>query len=218
MPFKLFTNGYKNILLRKLGLCALFAISMAYLESAVVVYLRAIYYPSGFNLPMADILPFHLWTETGREAVTLIMLIIVSRLASANRREWFAFFSFNFAMWDIWYYIWLKILLNWPASLFDWDILFLIPVPWAGPVLAPILVSIALIFSALIILIREGREKPVRMTRTGWLLESAAGLIIIGSFCLNKGVPDAYPWWLFALGMLVGTGVFARYAFQVKKS
>ena len=125
---------------------------MAYLESAVVVYLREIYYPNGFSFPLQEITPFILIIEIGREIATIIMLFAVSYFMSKNKRELFAFFSFNFGMWDIWYYIWLKLLLDWPQSLLTWDVLFLIPVPWIAPVLAPILVSVSLIIASLIIL------------------------------------------------------------------
>jgi hypothetical protein len=189
---------------------------MAYLESAVVVYLRAIYYPEGFTFPLVDILPLHMWTEIGRESATIIMLWTIAQLIAKNRREWFAYFIFNFAVWDIWYYIWLKVLLNWPQTLLDWDILFLIPLPWIGPVLAPLLVSIAFIITAVIILVREAQERPIFMGTFGWLSEALAGLIIIASFCLNSGgimhtgIPGSYPWWLFAIGMGLGIGVFVR--------
>ena len=201
-------------LTKKLFICALFAISMAYLESAVVVYLRAIYYPGGFAFPMVDILPFHLGTEIGRETATLVMLWAVSQLIANNRREWFAYFSFNFAVWDIWYYIWLKFLLNWPQTLMDWDILFLVPLPWVGPVLAPVLVSLGLITASVIILKYENKEKPLRIGLYGWLMEIVAGLIIIASFCvnstsvMNRTMPQSFPWWLFLTGMGLGTGVF----------
>jgi hypothetical protein len=205
-----------NTLKKRLLGCTIFAIAMAYLEAAVVVYLRAIYYPEGFAFPLVEIIPFHLWTEIGREAGTIIMFWAVAQLLAQNRREWFAYFAFNFAIWDIWYYIWLKILLNWPQSLLDWDILFLIPLPWVGPVLAPLLVSVALITAALIILSREENQRPIHLGLGGWLLEGLAGLIIITSFCTNTGciidrsMPESYPWWIFIIGMGLGMGIFIR--------
>jgi hypothetical protein len=211
-------------LLKTLFVYTLFAIAMAYVESAVVVYLRTLYYPEGFAFPLKDIMPSLIWAEIGRELATIIMLWAVAQLAAKNRREWFAYFAFNFGMWDIWYYIWLKILLNWPASLLDWDILFLIPLPWVGPVLAPILVSITLITAAVIILKREAKNQPIHLGINGWVLEALAGLTIIVSFCLNSdcvinhGTPDAYPWWLFAIGLGLGIGVFMRAVFKTTLS
>ena len=80
--------------------------------------------------------------EIGREAATLIMLLGVAMLAGADRWERFLAFCLSFGVWDIFYYAWLWIFVRWPASLFTWDLLFLIPVPWIGPVLAPVLVSV----------------------------------------------------------------------------
>ena len=155
---------------------------MAYLESAIVVYLRELYYPTGFNFPLVEIpIPIYV-TEIGREVATILMLWAVAKLIAANGREWFAYFAFNFAVWDIWYYIWLKILINWPSSLLEWDILFLIPLPWAGPVLAPVLVSVCLILAAYFILYYEAHDKPILLSGFDWLGEIMAGLIVIISF------------------------------------
>jgi len=185
----------------------LFSVSMAYLESAVVVYLREIYYPKGFSFPLQEITPFILIIEIGREIATIIMLFAVSYFMSKNKRKLFAFFSFNFGMWDIWYYIWLKLLLDWPQSLLTWDVLFLIPVPWIAPVLAPILVSVSLIIASLIILKLENKFE---FTFLDWLIEISAGIIIIISFLFQLSIiqlnmaPSNYPWWLFSIGLIFG--------------
>ncbi|MBL7138880.1 MAG: hypothetical protein ISS17_08905, partial [Bacteroidales bacterium] len=126
-------------------LITLFAIAMGFLESAVVVYLRAIYYPEGFAFPLKIIEGPVATTEILREAATLIMLITVAILAA---RRWiirFAWFIYIFAIWDIFYYIFLWLLLGWPESLLTWDILFLIPTTWVGPVLAPVINSLTMI-------------------------------------------------------------------------
>ena len=78
--------------------------------------------------------------------------------------------------WDIFYYVWLKVLLNWPATLLDWDVLFLIPVAWASPVLYPVLVSTAMFAFAVAILYRGAQGRPLVVTPVdvlGWL---AAGM------------------------------------------
>jgi hypothetical protein len=46
----------------------IYAVAMAYVESAVVVYLRALYYPHGFDLPLVPMPPAMVAIETGREA------------------------------------------------------------------------------------------------------------------------------------------------------
>jgi hypothetical protein len=209
---------------KKLILSTFFALAMAYMESAIVVYLREFYYPGGGFFPLKNI-PVHiLLTETGREAATIVILFIFAKILANNGRETFAYFSFNFAIWDICYYIWLKILLDWPASLVDWDILFLIPIPWVGPVLAPVIVSTVLILSAYLILRLEVWEKPLILTKTDWLLEILSGMIIISSFLTPmdqmtaKIYPGTYSWWLFFCGLFLGLFVFGRRVLAVFKN
>lgn len=129
----------------------IFSIAMGYLESAVVIYLRMIYYPGGFRFPLAPI-PSHVaLIEFFRELATLLMLAGVAWLGGRTRPQRFAYFLFCFGVWDIFYYAFLKLLLGWPASFFTWDILFLIPVPWIGPVIAPCIVSLTMIVYAIIL-------------------------------------------------------------------
>ena len=73
---------------RRLIWLAVFAVAMAYVEAAVVVYLRAIYYPEGFSFPLALIEPRLSAIEVGREAATLVMLLGVTAVMSADRWEW----------------------------------------------------------------------------------------------------------------------------------
>ena len=124
---------------------AVFYAAMAYLESAVVVYLRALYYPSGFDFPLVPMDRSLVFTEVWREAATLIMLLAPAAILTRSRMERFAWFCFGFGVWDIFYYVWLKALLDWPADLLSRDLLFLIPVPWVGPVWAPCAISLGLI-------------------------------------------------------------------------
>lgn len=123
----------------------LFSIAMGYLETAVVVYVRKLYYPGGFEFPLVPISHDIAVTEFWREAATVIMLTGIGILSGKNGPQRFVFFLYAFAIWDIFYYVFLYVLLGWPQSLFTWDILFLIPVPWVGPVLCPCLVSLAMI-------------------------------------------------------------------------
>jgi hypothetical protein len=113
----------------------------------------------------------------------------------------------------------LKVILDWPETLLTWDILFLLPVPWSSPVLAPVLVSIALIGSAIVILRPEG--SPPRLSWIDWLMEIVAGTAILASFMwnarllLSDEVPEEFKWWLFSLGLIGGLGWFVwRFIFQ----
>ena len=86
--------------------------------------------------------------EILREAATIIMLIGVGILSAKTDSLRFACILFCFAIWDIFYYIFLWLFLGWPQSFFTWDILFLIPVPWIGPVITPCIVSMTMILLA----------------------------------------------------------------------
>lgn len=195
---------------------AIFAVAMAYLESTIVVYLRLLYYPDGFQFPLRVIPTPVAMVEIGREAATLMMLWFVARMAAKSFKEKFALFIYTFAVWDIFYYIWLKVLLNWPAGLLDWDILFLIPLPWIAPWLAPVIVSLGFIFAAVLILSRPHHFGESILRRPEWLLEWGCVAIILASFfwetsdVLAGQVPDYYPWWLFAAGFLAGLFIFWR--------
>ncbi len=207
---------YSKKTVQTLVITALFAVAMAYLEATIVVYLRKIYYPAGFHFPLVNIPRSVLLIEAGREAATIIMLYALAKLIAGRRQTVLAYFCYSFGIWDIWYYVWLKILLNWPASFLDWDVLFLIPLPWLGPVLAPLLVSIALITAALVMLFFESRELPLHFSRLESALEILAGLLILLSFFTEvqtiplQQIPQNYHWWLFATGIVLGSAVFIR--------
>jgi hypothetical protein len=198
---------------RRVRWLMIYAVGMAYVESAVVVYLRALYYPHGFDFPLAPMPPNIVAIEIGREAATLIMVLGVAALAGSDGWEWFLAFCLTFGVWDVFYYAWLWIFVRWPQSPFTWDVLFLIPVPWTGPVLAPALVSGALVAGALLLLrlkaqgVRLGFSKPV------WTMAVTGGLLVLGSFVidfasvLRQMVPPPFHWGVFATG--VGLAVAA---------
>ena len=155
---------------------------MGIFESIVVVYLRKIYYPNGFQFPLAAISDQIIRIELLREACTLAMLIAVAWLAGKNRLEIFSFFLLSFAVWDIVYYAGLKFLLNWPSSLYTWDILFLIPVPWVGPVISPIITSLTMILLAYTFLIIQNHKSDFKLRLYEWLLIYLGAFLIFISF------------------------------------
>jgi len=213
-----------KVILKKICVVVVFSIAFAYIESAVVVYLRAIFYPSGFTFPITEFGIGSLWkrlllTEIGREAATIVLIFTGSYLFGRNLRQRFAFFLMIFAVWDIFYYVWLKVILDWPASIVDWDILFLIPVVWAGPVLAPIIVSVLMLAFAVAILCCTRFPKPTPLDLLIFIL---AALLIIVSFCI-AGLHIAEPafeshfnWLLFAAGPLSAVLLFAKYLLKCK--
>lgn len=156
----------------------IFSIAMAFLESAIVVYLRELYYPEGFSFPLKVLPDSIAATELFREAATIIMLLAISILAGKNGPERFAYFLLSFAIWDIFYYVFLKIILGWPASFLTWDILFLLPVSWVGPVIAPIINSLTMILLSLLILYFSSIKRSARIHVMEW------GLLIIGSLVI----------------------------------
>ena len=179
---------------------------MAFVESAVVVYLRAIYYPEGFAFPLQPLTDYKIIVEICREAATIVMLMTVAHISGRTFRERFAYLIFIFGIWDIFYYVWLKVLLNWPATLLDWDILFLIPLPWIGPVIAPVSISIIMIICSIMIIRSIDRDYEFRPTPLAFITALAATFIILYSFMYDTGatlrqqMPRPYKYWLLIIG------------------
>src|SRR3954471_1701862 len=201
-------------LTKKITWLTLFSIAMGFMETVIVVYLRKLYYPNGFEFPLVAMDVDILKAEFLREAATVIMLLAIGILTGKTTAQKFAYFIFCFAIWDIFYYAFLKIVLGWPESLFTWDILFLIPVPWVGPVLAPCIVSLTMIVLALGIVYLQEKGNSVSIQTVDWLLFVLGSLVIIFSFMVNPlnsivhpslvlsttAVPILYNWWLFWIG------------------
>jgi hypothetical protein len=187
-----------------------YAIAMAYVEAAVVVYLRAIYYPQGFAFPLAPMPPATAAIEIARETATLVMLLGVAMLAGDGRRDRFLAFCVAFGVWDLFYYLWLRLLLGWPPSLLTWDVLFLIPVPWVGPVLAPAIVSVGLVTAGLLLLREEARGLPVPIPAALGTVALVGALLVLASFtidfraALGQMPPPPFRWGLFGSGVAIG--------------
>jgi len=217
-----------------------FSIAMAYLESALVVYLREIMYPEGFSFPLASIKPHIALTEVLREMATIIMLAGAGYLGGQYPAQRFACFIYCFAIWDIFYYVFLKLLTGWPESLLTWDILFLIPVTWTGPVLSPVIVSLTMIMLAWVILYFSKKNKII-INLSEWILLVTGSLILIIAFtydyisfmiqhCKLSGqicqfgspafyeitkqyIPQHFPWLIFVSGeLIIITAIFMMFS------
>lgn len=173
--------------MRKIFWVLVFSIAMALVEAAVVAYLRALYYPEGFAFPLELITVRHFIVELGREAATIFMLLSVAALIGKRFWEKFAYFVICFGFWDIFYYVWLKLALGWPSSLLDWDILFLIPLPWIGPVIAPVSIAIMMILAGLLIIALYKRGYDFRPSFLTWVLTIIGTLTILYSFMRDTG-------------------------------
>jgi hypothetical protein len=234
----MYKKSSKNMKFSKLiTWVTIYSIGMAFIESSVVVYLRELYYPEGFTFPLNPIEGNVAITEILREAATMVMLISIGFLAGRNGLERFAWFIYSFAIWDIFYYVFLKMLVGWPESLLTWDILFLIPVTWVGPVIAPVLLSLVMILFARVILYFTYRVTDVKVGKVNWLLLIFGSLIVIISFTIDysrfilsrftlkeilsmpskqplfdislKYIPEKYDWWIFWVGfVLILTAIY----------
>lgn len=202
-------------------LLAVYAAAMALVEAAVVVYLRRLSYPDD---PLT-IFPLRIWpmrdllVELCREAATIVMILAVALLAVEGRVRRLAAFLFVFGVWDLCYYLWLKLALGWPATWTEWDILFLIPWPWLSPWVAPAAVAALFVLWAAPVL---AREEETTVPRRAWGLSAAGLCLMLASFlapalpllgdpaALAAYVPVSHPWWLYLAGLaLLGAGLLA---------
>lgn len=160
----------------------LFSISMGMLESAIVIYLREHYYPGGFAFPLMLVTRTVAITEFLRETATIIMLVTIGYLAGRNFNERMAYFIYAFAIWDLFYYVFLYVIIGWPSSLFTWDVLFLLPSMWTGPVIAPVLTSLNMILLSLGILYFSEKIKDFKLLKKEWALMVIGSIIVITGF------------------------------------
>lgn len=205
-----------------------FAAAMGLLEAIVVVYLRELYYPAGFTFPLMPLPQKILFTEILREVCTILMLVSVAVAAGGNFYSRLSYFLFTFGVWDILYYAGLKRFLDWPPSLLTWDVLFLIPVTWTGPVLAPIISALTMVLLSLFIVRLLRTYGTVKTGPAVWSLMTLGVSVIVLSFIwdylriiikggflkdffglaknpefqviISRYVPEHYNWWLFAGG------------------
>jgi hypothetical protein len=225
----------KTDLRRALVAVTLFGVSFGFVEAAVVVYLRDLYepiharlYPDRAQDALFPLIQIHELEEAGktarhrldveltRELATLLMLAATGLAIGRNPRQTFAAFLVAFGIWDISFYGFLKVLIDWPASLFTWDLLFLLPLPWTGPVLAPMLVAVSMIITGVIVLARETAHRPVRLSPREWAAVFAGGFVVVLAFCwdsrnvMSGGWPNPFPWALLGLGEAIGLAGFGR--------
>jgi len=202
-----------------------FAIAMAYLESAVVLYLTlALGGTVGVLFPLQPAATFGNlgWVEVGREAATLVMIAAVGTLAGRSAVERLAWAAVVFGVWDIGYYVFLWLFAGWPDSPLATDLLFLIPVPWVGPVWSPVTVSLALVGFGLAAARRARSERGLGVRPAHVAVALLGGVVVVLSYTLGAGdlleggMPGPYPWPVFLAGMALAVAA-AVHAFRERR-
>ena len=212
-----------------LWIIGVFSLAMAWVEAAAVFYLRTVvdrvepYQPH----PLPDM---GRWNEAElvREAATMVMLLAVGWLAGRTWRSRFGYACMAFGVWDLAYYAFLKILTGWPHSVLDWDILFLIPLPWWGPVLAPALIALLLLVGGALLGLGDRPERPLWPGRLsawaggvgvllalGVFMADAARALPDGEAAIRDVLPVRFPWPFFLLAWVLMAAPVADLAAQV---
>jgi hypothetical protein len=197
------------------GMVVIFAVAMAWVESAVVFYLRSMvgriepYQPN----PLPVIGGFAA-VEMPREFATLVMLFAVGMLAGRTWRSRFGYAVIAFGVWDIFYYVFLKMICGWPHSLLDWDILFLLPLPWWGPVLAPVLISGLMVLWGTFASQSKRSHTPAPSNWHTWILNFTGIVLALYLFmadtiaashrgleAIRNMLPEKFDWPLFCVAL-----------------
>ena len=127
-----------------------------------------------------------------------------------NALQKFCFFVIAFGIWDIFYYIWLWVMVGWPESLMTWDLLFFVPLPWVGPVITPVLIALTMAIAGSLIIYYEEKGCMIAWRWYDWVIELGCGSLMIVAFCWDwkniirlpggvpyTGIPNPFAWWLY---------------------
>jgi hypothetical protein len=193
----------------------MFAVGMAWVEAASVYYLRSMVdriQPYQENpLPIRGVLG---QVELVREAATLVMLLTVGMLAGRTWLVRLGYTAIAFGVWDILYYVFLRMMSGWPTSLFDWDILFLLPLPWWGPVLAPVSIALLMIVWGTFVSQSSDRSPATSVTWALWtvsgigialalyvFMADALRTVHLGVTVTRTVLPTTFDWWMFSVAL-----------------
>jgi len=208
---------------------SVFSIAMAYLEAAVVVYLRRVY---GIDNLILQVPPFDKQIaviELGRELTTLVMLLCIGWIAGETFQSRVGFTFITFGLWDIFYYVWLRIFIGWPQSILEPDLLFLIPLPWWGPILAPVLIALLMVIGGILAVIKVEKNRPLHIDTWSWVCLITGVLILLYTFMadalialpadastLSSLKPSQFNWPVYFLGFSLS--VIALWRMMVGRS
>jgi hypothetical protein len=206
-------------------LVVVFAVGMAWVEAASVYYLRAMVdriEPYQENpLPIDGVLGP---VELVREAATLVMLLVVGIIAARTWEKRLGYTAIAFGVWDIFYYVFLKIICDWPKSLFDWDILFLLPLPWWGPVLAPVCIaSLMVVWGTLATQFPDGGLATSKLWRLNWVGIALALYVfmadslraVLQGLDVTKILPGPFNWPVFCAALVLMAAPVAHMAWRM---
>jgi hypothetical protein len=207
---------------------AIFAMAMAWVEAGVVYDLRTLtdrIQPYQQNpLPVGGVLE---QVEVVRESATLVMILMVGILAGRTWRNRVGYAAIAFGIWDILYYVFLKVICGWPHSLLDWDILFLVPLPWWGPVLAPVCIALLMIAWGTLISQFTDHSVAIRSWRS-WSLNGLGGMIALylfmadslrvagqGADALRHMLPREFNWPVFCVALALMAASVAETGWRI---
>jgi hypothetical protein len=104
---------------------------------------------------------------------------------------------------------------GWPTSIFDWDILFLLPLPWWGPVLAPVCIALLMIAWGTLVT-QSSLRKGMPRARVSWIASGigvALALVVFmadalqavpgGADQVRAVLPARFNWPLFSVALLL---------------
>jgi len=194
---------------------AAFAVAMAWMEAATVFYIRSLV--DRIEPYQAAPLPLHGTlgdVELWREAATLVMLAAVGWLAGRTWRQRAGYGALAFGIWDVMYYVFLRPISGWPHTLLDWDILFLLPLPWWGPVLAPVSIAVLMILWGTLVTQASPRIAEDTNARWPWALAAIGMVLALGIFmsdalralphgrdAILQVLPTTFNWPLFSIAV-----------------
>ena len=210
-------------------LVVVFAIGMAWVEAACVYYLRVMFDrldPYQANpLPIVGVMEH---VELVREAATLVMLFTIGALAGRTWHRRLGYATIAFGVWDIFYYVFLYVICGWPKSPFDWDLLFLLPLPWWGPVLAPVCIAALMIAWGTLVSQSAAADPAASVTPTAWRLNWVGVSLALYVFmadalrALPQGLeatrtvlPQVFNWWGFIAALMLMAAPVAQMAWRM---
>jgi hypothetical protein len=204
-----------------------FAVAMAWMEAATVFYIRTLV--GRIEPYQAQPLPLHgalgnveLW----REGATLVLLAAVGWLAGRTWRQRAGYAAIAFGVWDVLYYVFLRLISGWPHTLLDWDILFLLPLPWWGPVLAPMIIAVLMIVWGTLATRAADRLADENSARWIWAPAAIGVVLALGVFMTDalrvlpdgrdailQVLPAAFNWPLFSTALVMMATPVAHLAY-----